>query len=194
MIQLRPHHLLCLLTYVGKGYSPAFVNNYDRIAARLNAGEKIRITDKPDDICAPIAGDLTEHCHGHRVITRDDLTARDVGKLLGVDVRNGTTLKLTPERISMLRAAFATGKIRAACKGCQWHDLCTEVADNGYTNCRVLAPHTLPKAAKSGFAGLIDGLYGATLWFRMGGVAFLLILLITQDDLRHALMNLMFPR
>ena len=30
-IKLRAHHLLCLLTYVGKGYSPAFTANYDRV-------------------------------------------------------------------------------------------------------------------------------------------------------------------
>ncbi|OWU61413.1 2Fe-2S ferredoxin, partial [Staphylococcus aureus] len=38
-IRLRGHHLLCMLTYVGKGYSPAFVENYDAMAGRLGRGE-----------------------------------------------------------------------------------------------------------------------------------------------------------
>ncbi len=39
MVRLRAHHLLCLLTYVGKGYSEAFVRRADALAARLSAGE-----------------------------------------------------------------------------------------------------------------------------------------------------------
>ena len=36
-VRLRAHHLLCMLTYVGKGYTAAFTANYDRIVERLNA-------------------------------------------------------------------------------------------------------------------------------------------------------------
>ena len=57
-IHLRPHHLLCLLTYVGKGYGDAFIRNYDRIAQRLSMGEAIMVVDGPDDICAPLLTDL----------------------------------------------------------------------------------------------------------------------------------------
>ncbi len=53
-VRLRGHHLLCMLTFVGKGYSPAFVENYDRIAGRLSEGEDILLVDGPDDICAPL--------------------------------------------------------------------------------------------------------------------------------------------
>ncbi len=52
-VELRPHHLLCMLTYVGKGYSPAFCANYDAVLARLSAGEEILLVDGPDSVCAP---------------------------------------------------------------------------------------------------------------------------------------------
>ena len=48
-VRLRPHHLLCLLTYVGKGYSPAFTANYDAIAMRIEQGEELLIVSGPDD-------------------------------------------------------------------------------------------------------------------------------------------------
>ncbi|MBW6417740.1 DUF1284 domain-containing protein [Celeribacter sp. PS-C1] len=131
-IALRPHHLLCLLTYVGKGYSPAFVAGYDRIVARLSAGEEIEIISGPDDICAPIACDLTEHCHGTSVISRDARAAQDVAQLLGTEITPGARLTLTPEITAALRAAFATGEIRSACPGCEWEALCTEVAKDGF--------------------------------------------------------------
>ena len=31
-IRLRPHHLLWVVTYVGRGYSPAFTANMTRIS------------------------------------------------------------------------------------------------------------------------------------------------------------------
>ena len=48
-IRLRPHHLLCLLTYSGKGYSAAFTANYDVIAGQISQGEDILIVEGPDD-------------------------------------------------------------------------------------------------------------------------------------------------
>jgi Uncharacterized conserved protein len=137
MIHLRPHHLLCLLTYVGKGYSPTFVENYDRIVARLNDGEEIEITDGPDDICAPIACDMSEHCHGASVISRDALAARDVGRILAMEIAPGTRTQLSPEAITRLRAAFASNEIRDACTGCDWEALCTQIAAKGYVATRV---------------------------------------------------------
>ncbi len=131
-VTLRPHHLLCLLTYVGKGYSPAFVENYDRIIARLGAGEEIAMTEGPDDICAPIACDLAEHCHGASVISRDACAARDVGRVLGMTIASGTRLTLTADRRATLRAAFASGDIRSACTGCNWSELCSKVAASGF--------------------------------------------------------------
>ena len=54
MIKLRPHHLLCILTYVGKGYSKPFTENFDAICERINQGERnVEIIKGPDDVCAP---------------------------------------------------------------------------------------------------------------------------------------------
>jgi len=63
-VRLRSHHLLCLLTYVGKGYSAAFIANYDAIAKRLGRGEDVLIVSGPDDICQPMLGEAESHCSG----------------------------------------------------------------------------------------------------------------------------------
>lgn len=136
-LRLRPHHLLCLLTYVGKGYGAAFVRNYDRVAARIAGGEAIEIVAGPDDICAPLLGGDDRHCLKDSVNERDRQAARDIGALLCCDIVPGGRLLLTPQWIAVLRAAFAEGRIRAACTGCQWHDLCTRVAGDGYAGVRL---------------------------------------------------------
>lgn len=53
-VKLRGHHLLCILTFVGHGYSRAFSDNYKAVVQRLNAGEPVVLVDGPDDICAAL--------------------------------------------------------------------------------------------------------------------------------------------
>ena len=138
-VRLRPHHLNCLLTYVGKGYSPAFTANYDVIAGRLGAGEDILIVDGPDDICTPLLSEGEPHCLGESVIERDRLAAADVGGLLGQPIQLGLVLKLDAPTLVRLRAAFSTGSVRRACEGCEWSDLCTAIAAGGYLDVRLQA-------------------------------------------------------
>lgn len=131
-VRLRPHHLLCLLTYVGKGYSPAFIANYDAVAARITQGEPVLIVAGPDDVCAPLLQEPGAHCHEDGVTERDSLAARDVGAYLGRTVGTGTRLVIDAALLSAMRAAFAAGTTREACLECPWSDLCTSVAGDGY--------------------------------------------------------------
>lgn len=131
-IRLRPHHLLCLLTYVGKGYSAAFTANYDAIAARIGDGEDLLIVAGPDDICAPLLDDAEPHCHRDSVIERDRLALRDLGELLTPPPVLGGSVALDPALLRQMREAFTTGRTRAACVGCEWHGLCTGISAGGY--------------------------------------------------------------
>lgn len=82
-VRLRPHHLLCMLTYVGKGYTSGFVENYDRVAARLNAGEEdIELVDGPDDICTGLLCESHAHCFNEGVVQRDEAARLSVSTLL----------------------------------------------------------------------------------------------------------------
>lgn len=136
-IALRPHHLLCLLTYIGRGYSPGFVENYDRLAARLGSGEAIAIVDGPDAICAPILDAPDSHCRIASVIERDRLAALAVAEALGTPIAPGMTLILDPPRVATLRKHFAQGTIRAACTGCEWQDLCSSIAQTGFEGVKI---------------------------------------------------------
>lgn len=136
-VRLRPHHLLCLLTYVGKGYTPDFVANYDRIARRLSDGEDVLVVDGPDDICAALLCLPDPHCFRDSVRMRDAQAAADVGDLLGLTVSAGTRIDLHPALLARMRKAFAGEVTRAACHGCEWFDLCSGIADGGYGDVRV---------------------------------------------------------
>lgn len=148
MVRLRPHHLLCMLTYVGRGYSPAFVSNFDRLAARIDAGEAVEIVSGPDDICAPLLCEADCHCGEARVDRRDEIAAALVELVLGGTVSSGRRFDMTPERTARLRCAFFDGTLRGACDGCQWFDFCTRIADSGYEGVRI-SPSDVPRAACS---------------------------------------------
>lgn len=127
-VQLRPHHLLCILTFIGRGYTPAFTENMKAIAARLAAGEEVEIISGPDDICAPMLSEATQHCHSASVTARDQRAAIDLGGLLGWVPLPGDRLVLHPELVENLREAFRAGSIRSGCADCTWDYLCRQIA------------------------------------------------------------------
>jgi hypothetical protein len=139
-VRLRPHHLLCILTYVGKGYSPAFTANMTAIAGRLAAGETIEIVEGPDDICGPLLDDAEPHCHWPGVAERDLRAAEDLGQLMGASMRPASRLILEKHHLLRLRAAFSTGRVRSACGSCEWHELCSAISDGEYDGAKLRQP------------------------------------------------------
>jgi hypothetical protein len=155
-IRLRPHHLLCLLTYVGKGYHPTFTANFDDIAKRLSKGAKILIVSGPDDICAPLLtphrttlvtplrnssppeDSEPAHCFDKSVADRDRRAAKEISALLATAVQVNHAFSLDARRLAQMRAAFATSRLRRACEGCPWQDFCTTIASDGYRHVRII--------------------------------------------------------
>jgi len=127
-VRLRPHHLLCMLTFSGEGYTPAFVDNFARVLKRLNAGEAIEVVDGIDDICQPMLGETYPHCHQYSVTMRDRDARQDIGNLLGQPVDG---LRHLPNLVT-LRRAFADGETRRGCQGCEWFGLCSDIASLGF--------------------------------------------------------------
>ncbi len=131
-VPLRAHHLLCMLSYSGRGYSAAFVHGFNGLVQRLGAGEAIELVIGPDAICAPLSGDDCAHCHGSSVTERDRRAAAALAPWFDQALVPGARLTLSTQRLAPLRAAFAQGRIRSACAGCPWETLCTDIARDGF--------------------------------------------------------------
>jgi hypothetical protein len=119
-----------MLTFAGTGYSPEFVANFDAIVRRIGAGEAIELIDGSDDVCAALEPSGDTHCANATVARRDRnalLALAEAG--VPVAVR---PFVVDGERLVRLRAQFANGTIRAACRGCEWSDLCTSIAADGF--------------------------------------------------------------
>lgn len=136
-ILIRPHHFLCMLTFMGKGYSAAFVKNYAKIVERLNSGEDIKIVDGPDDICKPMLHEPDHHCHNDSVKARDIAAAGKISEVLQVDLASVRQLSLPRSQVNTLRRAYEDGVFRVACNGCQWQELCASIAARDYRGCHL---------------------------------------------------------
>jgi hypothetical protein len=139
-VRLRAHHLLCMLTYVGKGYSAAFTDNYDAIVERLSSGEDILLVAGPDDICRPLLGEAEAHCRNTSVVERDALAASAVGDLLGRPLDAGARIALDPAVLARMREAFRQGTTRRACSECEWFELCSHVSSSGFAGTKLVCP------------------------------------------------------
>ncbi|MBN8932427.1 MAG: DUF1284 domain-containing protein [Rhizobium pusense] len=127
-----------MLTYVGKGYTSGFVENYDRVADRLNAGEEdIELVDGPDDICEGLLCESHAHCFNEGVVKRNETARVSVSVLLGETLAAGQRLQATPDFLAKMRLAFAAGDIRQACRGCQWNRLCDRIAASGFAGVKI---------------------------------------------------------
>lgn len=133
IVKLRPHHLLCILTYIGKGYSEGFVANFNDIVKALNAGAHIKLIKGPDDICAgctPTSADY--HCQDDDITEQDRQALTDIKALFPDIIKENQPFILGKDAIIRLRQAFAQKQIRNSCQGCPWYDLCSEISQSHY--------------------------------------------------------------
>ncbi|MEW7009158.1 MULTISPECIES: DUF1284 domain-containing protein [unclassified Lentilitoribacter] len=132
MIKLRGHHLLCSLTFAGRGYSRDFERDFKKVIQRIKQNEPIEIVSGPDEICASVKDCVGSHCFEDRIINRDSLALRDISALLGVKLEVGS--KLIPNDLfhNQYRKAYQLQSVRSACFDCQWSEVCDAVVADGF--------------------------------------------------------------
>ncbi len=140
-VRLRGHHLLCLLTYKGLGYSPAFVAGMTATAARLVAGAMVEIVEGPDDICEPLCrAEQNPHCHETTVPERDRRALSLVAGVLSRSLETGDRFVFDEALRTRLRAAYRDGAFTPACTLCEWQPLCRDIAAGGYPDTLFRSP------------------------------------------------------
>ena len=119
-VKLRAHNLLCIQGFVGKGYSPEFVDNMTRrrrVARRRDT--EVTVLDEPDALCAACPNLKENGCtlggpeaeRGIAVQDRDVM--RRLGLVAGAPVQWGEIL----ERI---REHVAPDDLDSICGTCPW--------------------------------------------------------------------------
>jgi hypothetical protein len=141
-VRLRGHHFLCILTYRGYGYTPAFVANMTDIVADIGRGRPVQLAEGPDAICCGLTADdrraCNHDCGKAETMELDRLAVQEVGGLLGLDF--GSPIEIDRAMVARLRAAFAAGAIRGACRRCPWSDFCDQIIAEGFEETKLFPP------------------------------------------------------
>lgn len=119
MIKLRPHHILCIKHYEGKGYSEDFNAKMRDIITRLDSGERVRFVTGADDLCAACPHNKDGVCETEEKSARYD---KKVSEFLQLKFDK----EYCKREIAGLAQREIYGKDRfdAVCPDCEWSYIC----------------------------------------------------------------------
>ncbi|MBP1155558.1 MULTISPECIES: DUF1284 domain-containing protein [unclassified Paenibacillus] len=122
-IQLRGHHLLCLLGFRGMGYSPEFAINMTAVYEQLrnNPATMVTLVRGADDLCSCYPLDKPNHCDTKSVHDRDDTVLARLGLMSGTSIS-------WQEILQLLEKHMVPGDIPLICGSCPWqpYGVCEE--------------------------------------------------------------------
>jgi len=130
--RIRPHHLLCVSFFRGKGYSAEFVENMERVAESLN-GENPVITLKSstDVICRFCPHNSEGLCDSEEKVARFDAAVlRLTGLNEGVRLNWSDAAKLVRSDI------IDAGRLNEVCRDCGWYGICREFIEKNLKGAR----------------------------------------------------------
>lgn len=110
MIKLRGHHVLCLLSFEGKGYSQEFVLHMDQV---LHSLDEIQIISECDEICQYCPHKKGKYCEYSRVKEYDQRIVQAMG-FEKTKSYHWQEIKPKLEKINL----------NEICSDCQWFSIC----------------------------------------------------------------------
>ncbi len=121
MISFRPHHFLCTLCFQGKGYSPHFVANYEKIVQQLRTEEgddtPIKVVRETDSICT-----ACPHSRGTKCNTEESIVPLDEAHAAALGIKEGDILSWG-EAKELIREKIDLEKFKSICSTCSWQPL-----------------------------------------------------------------------
>lgn len=117
-IAFRPHHFLCALCFQGRGYSHAFVANFQAIMETLRSshgGEMpIHVVSHTDSICEPCPHRVNQSC-----TTEEKITVLDRAHAGALQISGGDTLTWN-EAKEKIADHISLDTFHRICATCSW--------------------------------------------------------------------------
>ncbi len=116
-IYFYPHHFLCAMNFQGKGYSEAFINNFQKILDQLksNPDQEIIITNRTDSICNACPHKKENQCKA-LFISLNKRHEKAFGFIPGDCITWKEALLRIEQRLSL-------SVFHHICEGCKWKNL-----------------------------------------------------------------------
>lgn len=120
MIELRPHHGLCIRFFEGKGYSSEFTRHMQETIGRLKeTGTQVILVEKEDEICQKCPNFLENGCKSADRVKAYD---RAVLKMTGLPVQTPVEYRKLQQEIE--EKIVNTGRMCEICQDCGWAHIC----------------------------------------------------------------------
>jgi hypothetical protein len=121
-MKLRPHHLLCLLNFVGEGYDDAFCANMAEQKRRFAEAGRFTLFDGGDDVCAACPNERGWFCAFQDKVRRYDLAVcRALSLVPNCRYDAAAVEKRVREEI------FEAHRLGEICGDCEWYPLCARL-------------------------------------------------------------------
>ncbi len=128
MIQLRPHHLLCIQNYCGHGYDEAFTKHMDLVtdSLRKRPDQTVRLIDGCDDLCLACPNRKEDPRNiGHDICDSQEKVLRmDREVILACGFNPGEEAAWEVLAKSAKDKILLTAAFENICAECCWYDLC----------------------------------------------------------------------
>ena len=118
--KLRPHHLLCISFFEGKGYSSDFTANMAEVIAGLeNTEPLVEIISGADCICRSCPNNANGAC-----LTAEKVSRYDKAVSALCSISNGDVLPWTELKRRAQSEIISAGKLPEVCGNCKWYCIC----------------------------------------------------------------------
>ena len=120
-MKLRPHHLLCIQKYTGKGYDDAFAAGMDAVIRRLAARPDTAVTlvEGRDDVCAACPHMDGGRCDSEEKVNRLDRAVLESCGFCAGETRSWSALARAAREQVLEKDMFVK-----VCGCCEWFELC----------------------------------------------------------------------
>jgi hypothetical protein len=121
MIELRPHHGLCIQQYLGKGYNELFSEGVQNVIMRLqkNANQFIQLVCSPDEVCRTCPENYKGQCCSGQSVVLYDKKCLELCEL-----RFGQVITWREFRNLIYDKIISKGLLKTVCIDCEWVFIC----------------------------------------------------------------------
>lgn len=121
VIELRPHHALCIQHFVGKGYSEDFTSNMYRVIDDLNHSF-VKLVANCDVICS-----VCPNCSGSKCVNESKIIRLDEATLQKSSLQIGQVLTWDEIKNTVTKSIIDKNLLLDVCHDCEWVSLCERV-------------------------------------------------------------------
>ena len=133
VLHLRPHHLLCLQTFTGRGYSEEFVRHMTLVKRQLTRDPRtaIELVSGVDDLCAHCPNNADGQCTSDNPALFDSKVSRKLysSGIISPDAASKDHPGKRPVLPGIPDALeISSSVLEECCPGCEWKELCLSIA------------------------------------------------------------------